>query len=140
MEITVTQKYLRLSPSKVRPVIALIKHLSPARAMETLPLIGKKAARPLAKVIKSALAIASQKGISGSDLVFKEIRASEGPRLKRGIPVSRGRWHPIVKRMSHLRVVLRVLETKPKIAEVKTPPAKKVPVQTNKAVKTKGGQ
>lgn len=112
MDITVTQKYLRLSPSKIRPVIALVRKMSPEEAIKILPFLGKKAALPLTKVIKTALAAASQKGINASDLVIKELRASEGPRLKRGMPVSRGRWHPIVKRMSHLRVVLEVKDKK----------------------------
>lgn len=106
MEIKAEQKYLLLSPKKIRPVVAAIKALSPTQALERLPFINKKATKFLIKVIKSALANAKQKGLSESDLVFKEIQIGEGPRLKRGRPVSRGQWHPIKKRMSHIRVVL----------------------------------
>lgn len=106
MEIIATQKYLLASPRKIRPVVEVIKKMKPGEALEKLPFVGKKAAESLGKVIKSALASAKQKGISEEELVFKEIQIGEGPRLKRGTAVSRGRWHPIKRRMSHIRVVL----------------------------------
>lgn len=108
MEIIATQKYLLLSPRKIRPVVAVIKKMRPVEAVAKLPFVGKKAAEPLIKVIKQALANARSEGLSESDLFFKEIQVGEGPRLKRGNPVSRGQWHPIKKRMSHIRVVLEV--------------------------------
>lgn len=106
MEIVTTQKYIRMSPKKMRPVAELIKKMPPYKAVETLPFIGKDAAPILAKVLKTALAIAGERGISKETLFIKEIQIGEGPRLKRGTPISRGRWHPILKRMSHIRVVL----------------------------------
>ena len=111
-DIISTQKYLIKSPRKVREVVTLIKKMKPADAVETLPLVGKSAAEPLVKVIKSAIANASVKGISTTDLIFKEIQVGEGPRLKRGKPVSKGQWHPRKKRMSHIRVVLTTLNEK----------------------------
>ena len=114
MEIIASQKYLLLSPRKIRPVVALIKKMTPLEAVERLPFIAKKASEPLAKVIKQALANARVKGLSDSDLTFKEIHIGEGPRLKRGRPVSRGQWHPIKKRMSHIRVVLETKAVEPK--------------------------
>lgn len=110
MEIIATQKYFLMSPKKIRMVVGAIKEFKPSEAVLKLPFIGKKAAEPLAKVIKSAIANAKSKGISEDDLVFKEILINEGPRLKRGRPVSRGMWHPITKRMSHIRVVLTTKE------------------------------
>ena len=112
MDIKAEQKYLLASPKKVRPVVSAIKRLSPRGALETLPLIGKRAAEPLAKVIKQAITNAKEKGISEDNLSFKEIQVGEGPRLKRGRPVSRGQWHPIKKRMCHIRVVLTTKESK----------------------------
>ncbi|MDP3994404.1 MAG: 50S ribosomal protein L22 [bacterium] len=106
MEIKAEQKYLLMSPRKVRLVVNLIKKLKPLVAIETLQLIGKRAAEPVAKVIKQAVANAKEKGVDGADLIFKEIQVGEGPSLKRGRPVSKGRWHPIKKRMSHIRVIL----------------------------------
>ena len=106
MEFKSEQKYLIISPRKVRPVVDVIKKMTPAKALESLPFIKKRASEYLIKVIKSALANASQKGTDANNLVFKEIQIGEGPRLKRGQPVSRGRWHPIKKRMSHIKVIL----------------------------------
>ena len=115
MEFKSEQKHLLLSPRKIRPVVDVIKKLTPVKALDVLPFVKKRASEFLFKVIKSALANAVQKGADVNSLVFKEIQIGEGPRLKRGNPVSRGRWHPIKKRMSHIKVILM---TK-KVAEVK---------------------
>lgn len=130
MEIIASQKYLLLSPRKIRPVVRLIKKLTPVEAVERLPFVGKKASEPLAKVIKQALANARNKGLADSDLIFKEIQIGEGPRLKRGRPVSRGQWHPIKKRMSHIRIVLETKAAEPKKEEKKeAEPKKAAPVK-----------
>lgn len=121
MEIIATQKYFLMSPKKLRPVVNVIKKLKVSEAIDKLPFIQKRAAEPLVKLIKSAIANAKNKGVSEDDLVFKEIQVGEGPRLKRGMPVSRGMWHPITKRMSHIRVVLTT--RKP---EIPNPTAKRV--------------
>ncbi len=150
MEFKSEQKYLILSPRKIRPVVDVIKKMTPTKALESLPFIKKRASEFLFKVIKSALANAAQKGADSANLVFKEIQVGEGPRLRRGQPVSRGRWHPIKKRMSHIRVVLqtkkvaevlkkskvsKAVETKAVSSEVKT--IKKV---VKKAVEKKGNK
>lgn len=106
MEIKSEQKHLILSPRKIRPVVDVIKKMTPIKALDTLPFIKKRASEYLFKVVKSALANAVQRGIDVNSLIFKEIQVGEGPRLRRGQPVSRGRWHPIKKRMSHIRIVL----------------------------------
>lgn len=106
MEIKSEQKHLIISPRKLRPIVDVIKKLSVQKAIDSLPFIKKRGSDLILKVIKSAVANAIQKGSSIADLKFKEIQIGEGPRLKRGQPVSRGRWHPIKKRMSHIRVVL----------------------------------
>lgn len=116
MEYKSEQKYLMLSPRKIRPVVEVIKKMTPMKALDQLPFIKKRASEFLFKVIKSAVANAMQKGADANNLIFKEIQIGEGPRLKRGQPVSRGRWHPIKKRMSHIKVIL----TTKKVAEVLT--------------------
>lgn len=131
MEFTATQKFIRVSPRKVRPVVGLIKKMTPSRAVEILPFVAQGAALPLVKVIKTALANAAQMGVGTEDLKFKEIQIGEGPTLKRGTPVSRGRFHPIKKRMSHIRVTL--ITTKAEVKETKE--TKKVEVK--KETKTK---
>jgi large subunit ribosomal protein L22 len=108
-EYKATQKYLIASPRKLRLVVALIKKMKPAEAIEKLPFASRRAAGDLAKVIKSALANAKNQGVGESDLIFKEIQIGEGPRLKRGRAASKGSWHPFKRRMSHIRVVLTTL-------------------------------
>lgn len=121
MQFKAEQKYLLLSPRKVRPVVDLIKRMNPAFAMDVLLQVNKRAAEPIRKVIGSAIASAKIKGISPENLVFGEIQINEGPRLKRGIAVSRGMWHPIKKRMSHIRVILtEKMETPKKGVSPKT--------------------
>lgn len=109
-----TQKYLVVGPRKVRGVVSLVKKLGPLEAINKLKFINKKSSELLIKVIKTAIAQAKAQGVSDSDLIFKEIQIGEGPRLKRGRPVSRGMWHPFKKRMSHIRVVLVAKEEKKK--------------------------
>ncbi len=108
-EFKATQKFLLESPRKIRLIVALIKKMKPIDAVERLPFVQKRAAGDLAKVIKAAVANAKAQGVSDTDLIFKEIQIGEGPRLKRGRPVSRGMWHPYKKRMAHIRVVLTTL-------------------------------
>jgi large subunit ribosomal protein L22 len=109
-EYRATQKYLIMSPRKLRAVVALVKKMKPAEAIEKLPFASKRAATDLAKVIKSALSNAKNQGVSETDLVFKEIQIGEGPRLKRGKAASKGRWHPFKRRMSHIRVILKTVK------------------------------
>jgi large subunit ribosomal protein L22 len=121
-EFKATQKYLLMSPRKIRLVVGVIKKMKPAEAVEKLPFVQKRAGIELSKVIRSAIAAAKNQGISETDLVFKEIQIGEGPRLKRGRAASRGMWHPFKKRMSHIRVILittKKEEVKTKIEEVK---------------------
>ncbi len=118
MEYISTQKFIRMSPTKIRVVVEAIKKMSPEKAVEVLPYVGKRAAEPLQKTIKSAIANARMQGAKPEELVFKEIQIGEGPRLKRGRAASKGRYHSIVKKMAHIRVVLMTQEVK-KAVEVK---------------------
>lgn len=114
-----TQKYLIMSPRKIRLVVALVKKMKPLEAIEKLPFVQKRAGEPLMKVIKNAVASAKNQGVGDTDLIFKEIQIGEGPRLKRGQAASRGRWHPFKHRMAHIRVVLTTIK-KVEVKEVKS--------------------
>lgn len=120
MEFKSEQKFILLSPRKLRPVVRLVKKLVPVKAIEVLKFVNKRGSAELIKVVKSALANAGQKGYMSDSLVFKEVLINEGPRLKRGQPVSRGRWHPIKKRMSHIRVVLTTKNSKLQMPNAKS--------------------
>src|SRR4030042_5179495 len=140
MEVRAIQKNVKMSPKKLRFVADVARKMKPIDAIEKLPFIGKKAAEPIILVIKSALANAKNKEIDATNLVFKELQINEGPRLKRGRPVSRGRWHPYKRRMSHIRVVLETKEINKETtgeSEEKTEATKD---SSNKYVRTEGKQ
>jgi len=111
-------KYVRISPTKVRPVIALIKGDSVRTALTKLTVIHKKAAWHILKVVKSAVANAKQKGHPEQSLYVSHIVANSGPMLKRYRAASFGRATTIRKRTSHILVEL---DTRQKIIQgVKT--------------------
>jgi large subunit ribosomal protein L22 len=112
-----TQKYLLMSPKKLRPVADLAKKMKPKDALEQLPFVGKRGVEPIVKVLKNAMAMAKAKGFGEDDVKIKEIQIGDGPRLKRGIAVSRGQSHPIIKKMSHIRIVLETIKDETKIAK-----------------------
>jgi len=136
-----------MTPRKMRLVADSVRKMKPSDAVEILPYSAKFAAEPLLKVIKTAIANARQGGADESKLVFHEIQISQGPALKRGIPVSRGQWHPIKKRMSHIRVSViekevvvvkkarrdaKAVATEPVVAVEKPKAVKKVSTKTKK--------
>lgn len=107
MEITAEAKFIKMSPRKVRLVAGALKSLSPTVALEHLALMPKRAAVPVAAVLKSALANATNNAkLQAEALRIKSVIVGGGPALKRWRPVSRGRAHPYKKRMSHIRIVL----------------------------------
>ena len=106
MEVRAIQKFILMSPRKLREIVPLVRNLSPKDAVERLPFADKRTAQPLRKVIETAIANARQKGLDEGNLVFKEIQIGEGPRLKRFRAGARGRAKPYKRRMSHIRVVL----------------------------------
>lgn len=137
MQIKSVQKFVRTSPRKLRLVANIAKQISPIDAVDVLPHTSKRAAEPLVKVIKSALANAKVAGISEERLFFEEIQINEGPRLKRGRAVSRGRWHPYQRKMSHIRIVLGVKEEKKIVAKSTTKEVADKKPKNPKSVKTK---
>ena len=99
-------KYIRISPTKVRPVIALIKNAKVIGAMAKLLLINKRGAYYLNKVLKSALANAKGKGYQEDKLFISKVVANPGPVLKRYRAASFGRATMIRKRTSHILIEL----------------------------------
>ena len=102
-----TAKYIRISPSKARVVMDAVRGKSVIEAVAILENTPKAASAPLIKLINSAAANAeSGKGIAKDELFVAEIKADAGPIYKRYQPVSKGRAQSIMKRTSHLTVVL----------------------------------
>lgn len=107
MEVRAVAKYIRMSPRKVRLVVDLVRGMDVNEALAILELMPKRAAKPVAKVIRSAVANAEENyGLNREDLYIADIRADPGPTLKRGRAGPRGRFKPILKRSSHITVVL----------------------------------
>lgn len=102
-----------MSPRKVRLVVDSIRDLTPDQALEHLSFIRKKAAVPVAKTIRQAVANAvNTKNLRSESLRFREIQVGEGPTYKRWRAVSRGRAHSILKRTSHIKVLLESIDGK----------------------------
>lgn len=107
MEARATTKYIRLSPYKVRRVIDLVRGEPVEKALAMLSYMPHKAAREVARTIKSAAANAENNfDMIPADLVIKTIYANEGPRLKRYMPRARGRIDMIRKPMTHITVIV----------------------------------
>lgn len=103
-----TQKYIRISPRKLRLVADAVRPLGPTKALEYLKFVNKDAALPLSKAIKAAVSNAKTNfGIKPESLVFAELDIQTGFTIKRFRAVSRGSAHHIMKRTSHIRVVLK---------------------------------
>ncbi|MCY4224020.1 MAG: 50S ribosomal protein L22 [Bacteroidetes bacterium] len=111
MEARAVRKYIRSSPRKMRRVVNVVRGLPVTEALNTLHFLPQQATDPVAHTIKSAIHnlmdLNPTERFDEEDLWIKEIKVDEGPMLKRHRPVSRGRAHPIRKRMSHLTVIVQ---------------------------------
>ena len=100
-------KYIRISPSKVHVVLDLIRGRDYRDAVAILKTTQKAACEPVLKCLNSAAANAEVNlGMSKDALYVAECFADQGPTLKRMQPVSRGRGYRILKRTSHITVIL----------------------------------
>ncbi len=107
MEARAVAKYIRISPQKARLVADVIRGKDVEGAITTLRFMPKKAARILRKVLESAVANAEQtETIDVDTLYVKEIQINGGPMLKRFRPRAMGRATRILKRTSHITVVV----------------------------------
>ena len=104
-----TAKHIRMSHYKVRRALALIRGKSVNEAAAILEYATIVSAEPVKKVLLSAAANAEHNyGMDRGDLIVAEAYADQGPTLKRMNPVSKGRAHSILKRTSHITVILDV--------------------------------
>src|SRR3989344_5701707 len=111
MLIKAEQKYIRMSPRKVRLIADSIRGLPVNAAVVTLERMNKYAAVPVRKPLSQAIANAvNNHGLKEDILTLKSVEVGEGANLKRWQPVSRGRAHSILKRTSHIRIILEAQE------------------------------
>lgn len=100
-------KYIRIAPSKVHVVLDLIRGRDYKDAIAILRTSSKSAAEPILKCMNSAAANAEVNlGMNKDNLYVAECFADQGPTLKRMQPVSRGRGYSILKRTSHITVIM----------------------------------
>ncbi len=104
-EVTAVEKFIRMSPRKVRVVADMVRGKGVDEAMSLLKMTPKEAARAIEKAINSAASNATQNyGLVREDLYITTIYADEGPTLKRMKAGARGRYKPILKRSAHITV------------------------------------
>src|SRR5580765_5426717 len=107
MEVRSIYKYARISPFKVREVTREIQGLPVSAALDVLAFTPKKAAFLINKTLKSAIANAENNAnLKADGLVVKEAVVGEGPTVKRMMTRARGSGSRILKRSSHIRIVL----------------------------------
>ncbi len=107
MEVRAVAKYVRMSAQKVRLVADLVRGRGVSEALALLRFANKAAAGPVAKAIASAAANAEENyGLVADEMYVAEMMIDEGPTLRRGRAGARGRYKPILKRSSHITVVL----------------------------------
>lgn len=107
MEYRASHRYARITARKARYVIDQVRNMPVEAALDMLRFSDRRAAPMIAKVVKSALHNAIQEGGANSEnLVILRATVNEGPTMKRWRPRARGMAYPILKRTSHINIVL----------------------------------
>ena len=110
-EVKASAKHIQISPQKVRLIVDVVRGKDAGEALDILRFMPQKAAEPVFKLIQSAVANAEQNfGLEMEELFVSKIYADEGPRRRLspygGRFGARGRFKPILRRSSHITVVL----------------------------------
>ncbi|MBW2195020.1 MAG: 50S ribosomal protein L22 [Deltaproteobacteria bacterium] len=107
MKAKAIAKHVRISPTKVRKVAKAVKGKPVEDALNLLGFMPQRSAKILTKVVRSAVANADQEpDVDVDSLSISNISVNEGPTLKRFKPRAMGRASRILKRTSHITVVL----------------------------------
>jgi len=117
--------YAKITPRKMRLLADLIKGLTVNEAEAQLTVNSMRGSDILLKLLKSAIADAkSSKSLEANKLMIESVRVDQAPSLKRWLPRARGRATPILKRNSHITLVLKEAQKeseprfKPKVVQV----------------------
>ena len=137
-EAVATAKFIRVSPTKARQVVDLIRGRHVEDARRVLRFSGRAAAAPVTKVLESAIANAEHnRELPGDELVVVRTWVDEGPTLKRYRPRALGRATRIRKRTCHISVVVRrdepPLETEPESVPSRSRRTRSAPSNTTQA-------
>ncbi|MBI2756116.1 MAG: 50S ribosomal protein L22 [Chloroflexi bacterium] len=107
VEVRAVEKGIRMSAQKVRLVLETVKGKPVTEALAILRFLPQRAAKPVAKAVKSAAANAENNfNMDPEELVITRVAADEGRTLKRWRPRARGRVNQILKRSAHITVVV----------------------------------
>jgi large subunit ribosomal protein L22 len=110
-EVRAQARYVPMSAQKVRLVLDKVRGMNADDALDRLSFMPQAAAKPVYKLIRSAIANAEENyGLVRDDLYIAEIHANEGPTRRWRRFGARGRFKPILKRSSHITVVLAEYE------------------------------
>jgi large subunit ribosomal protein L22 len=110
-DIRAQLRFLSISAQKVRLVVDLVRGRDANTALEMLRFVPNRAAEPVLKLLKSAVANAEENfGVSRDDLFVATIFADEAPTRKWRRFGARGRFKPLLRRSSHVTIVLRERE------------------------------
>ena len=107
MEAKAIAKYVRMSPSKLKPVVDMVRGKDLSEALNILMFTPGKGAEIVEKVVRSAAANADVKEMDEDSLYVSEIYAHQGPTMKRWKAGAQGRASIILKRSSHVGVTLK---------------------------------
>jgi len=110
MEARAQARYVRVSPRKARMVLNMIRGQEVERAREILEFSDRNISEVIEKCLNSAVANAERDGVKVENLVVRTTYADEGPTIKRFRPRSKGMAHPILKRTSHITVIVGTRE------------------------------
>jgi len=106
MEVKAKLRFVRVSPRKARLVADLVRGKGSEEALNTLAYTRKASAKTIGKLLKSAIANATQKKVDVDRLFVKRITVDQGPTMKRFMPKALGRATTIRKRTSHISIIL----------------------------------
>ncbi|MGY4643432.1 50S ribosomal protein L22 [Cellulomonas sp. URHB0016] len=117
MEAKAKARFVRVTPQKARRVVDLIRGKQAGEAVAVLKFAPQAAAEPVLKTVQSAIANAvegakrNSERLDEADLYVSEVFVDEGPTLKRFRPRAQGRASQILKRTSHITVVVAERES-----------------------------
>ncbi len=104
--VTVKLSYARISAQKLNLAAKVLRSQSLSYGEKFTTFSKTKAARIIGKLLKSGKAAAGLKGLDTKNLFISQLLTNQGPSLKRGRPVARGTYHPIIKKMAHVVLTL----------------------------------
>ncbi|MEX0649911.1 MAG: 50S ribosomal protein L22 [Candidatus Andersenbacteria bacterium] len=120
MKVRATHRNARMAPRKIRPMARMLRNMPVAAAQNQLMFMPGKGADIVLETLKSAVANATHNHQLDQDsLTIAEIRIDEGLVMKRWQPIAKGMAHPLLKRNSHVTVIVEGKEAAKKASAVK---------------------